>query len=39
MTLSILKNIKVIDAAMGSTYTVLIVPANSKYKLPSLNVD
>ncbi|CAD8155752.1 unnamed protein product [Paramecium octaurelia] len=34
-----LKNIKVIDAAMGSTSTVLIVPANSKYKIPSLNVD
>ncbi|CAD8062432.1 unnamed protein product [Paramecium sonneborni] len=34
-----LKNVKVIDAAMGSTFTVLIVPANSKYKLPSLNVD
>ncbi|CAD8157291.1 unnamed protein product [Paramecium pentaurelia] len=34
-----LKNVKVIDAAMGNTFTVLIVPANSKYKLPSLNVD
>ncbi|CAD8151005.1 unnamed protein product [Paramecium pentaurelia] len=34
-----LKNIKVIDAAMGSTSTVLIVPINENYKIPNLNID
>lgn len=28
-----------IDAAMGNSVTVIIVPANPSYRLPSLNVD
>ncbi|CAD8065308.1 unnamed protein product [Paramecium sonneborni] len=34
-----LQNIKIIDAAMGSTSTVLIIPINDNYRVPNLNID